>query len=224
MNTKRILFWAGFVIILVLIIWGLIVAMNKPLNTVSHGTPAAVSSLDNVVGPVDAPVTIIEYSDYQCPACEYYHDLVEDILASSTVPIRFVYRHFPLNDVLPNGSVQHPNALPASMASEAAGAQGKFWDMYHLLFKNHAEWTELKDPTDVFAGYAMRIGLNVPQFRIDLSSTTLTNKIMDEKKDGIRIGINATPTFFLNGKFASIPSNYEEFKKIIETAAKNSSK
>jgi protein-disulfide isomerase len=218
MNIKRFGFWAGFVIILALIVWGLIAAMNKQNggNGLTSDSPAPVTAADHTIGPDNAPVTLIEYSDFQCPACELYHYVVEQVLASSTVPVRFVYRHFPLP--------QHPNAVPAAMASEAAGAQGKFWDMYHLIFNDHTEWTELPDPTGVFTGYAAKIGLDMERFKADLGSSTLRDRINRDKDEGIRIGINATPTFFVNGKAIINPQGYEAFKTLIETSAQGGAK
>lgn len=214
MNIKRIIFWASFIIILILIVWGLIVASNKTSNRsgLSLGQPAEVTDLDHVTGPKDAPVTLVEYSDFQCPACESYFYVVERLMASSTVPIRFVYRHFPLS--------QHANAVPASLASEAAGVQGKFWEMYRLLFDNHTDWTELKDPNPVFIGYATKIGLNIEAFKSDMASSTLKQKITDSINEGTSIGISGTPTFFVNGKVIDNPKSYEEFKTIIEQASK----
>lgn len=218
MNTKRILFWLGFVVVLALIIWGLIVAINKPIPEIAPilGIPAPISGIDHITGPENAPVTMIEYSDFQCPACQAYHGLVEQMIASSTIPIRFVYRHFPL--------AQHPNAIPAAMASEAAGVQGKFWDMYHEIFANPTEWTELDNPTEVFIGYANKIGLDIVRFKADLTSSTLKDRITSDTKDGNRIGIGGTPTFFINGKAINNPTSYEVFKKIIENAASGGTK
>lgn len=214
MNTKRILFWLGFIVILALIIWGLIVAMNKPSkygDGSQLGVPAEVGAEDNIIGSSDAPVTIIEYSDFQCPACEMYYHMVERILASSTTPVRLVYRHFPL--------IQHRNAVPASLASEAAAKQGKFWDMYNLLFSNHSEWTELADPSSVFLGYATKIGLDLKQYESNLADPALLARVKRDENEGLKIGINATPTFFVNGKAITNPASYDEFQTIIQTAA-----
>ena len=218
MNTKRIVFWIGFLIILALIFWGLAVAINKPLNTGpgSLSTPAPISSLDHAVGPVDAPVTLIEYSDFQCPACEAKFFVVSKLLTEASTTIRFAYRYFPLP--------QHANAISSSMAAEAAGAQGKFWDMYDLLFTNHTDWTELADPTSVYVGYAKKIGLDTDKFTTDLSSTTLRAEIDANLADGQAIGINATPTFFINGKVINTPQTYAEFKDLIDKAALPSTK
>ena len=216
MNTKRIFFWIGFVVVLALIIWGLIAAMNKaPANQNPAGTPAPVTAADHIQGPVTAPVTLIEYSDFQCPACEAYYPLVTQVLASTTVPVRFVYRHFPLP--------QHANAIPAAVAAEAASVQGQFWGMYNLLFTNHADWTELSDPTSVFMGYASTLGFNTAQFKADLSSSTLRAIVQADNDEGISIGVDATPTFFVNGHAITNPQNNADFQALIQAAAGGSS-
>jgi protein-disulfide isomerase len=191
--------------------------MNKPVNNAgqSLGRPALVTSADHVYGPADAPVTIIEYSDFQCPACEMYHFVIEKLLASSTYPIRFVYRNFPLS--------QHANAIPSVLASEAADQQGKYWEMHKLIFDNHADWTELSDSNPVFLGYAAKIGLNIEKYKADIASSTLKSAITKEVADGVALGINSTPTFFINDKVIVNPPSYAEFKTIIDEAAKSNS-
>ncbi len=217
MNIKRILFWASFIIVILLIIWGLIVAINKDNTVVNKtGAPAPVAATDHIIGSSTAPVTIIEYSDFQCPACQAYYYVVEKLLASSTVPIRFVYRHFPLT--------QHVNAVPASLASEAASVQGNFWGMYKLLFENYTDWIELKDPNPVFVDYAKELGLDADQFTKDLASTTLKTRITDSVDEGTSIGVNSTPTFFINGEVITNPQSYDAFKTIVEQAAVANSK
>ncbi|MBU6427084.1 DsbA family protein [Patescibacteria group bacterium] len=216
MNTKRILFWTIFVLIIGLIIWGLAIAMKKPLPTATVTAPAPISATDHVKGPSNAPVTLIEYSDFECPACEQYYPVVTQLLSDEAGKIQFVYRHFPLP--------QHTNAVPAAMASEAAAAQGKFWDMYDLLFTNHADWVDLSDPTSVFVGYATKLGLNVDQFKTDLASSTLRDRINADLQEGTQIGIDATPTFFVNGKAITNPSSYDQFKSIIDAAASSTAR
>lgn len=217
MNTKRLIFWGSFIIILGLIIWGLVVAMNKPTNNdgQSLGRPAPVGAEDHVFGPADAPVTIIEYSDFQCPACQMYHFVIEKLLASSTYPIRFVYRNFPLS--------QHKNAVPAVLATEAADLQGKYWEMHKEVFDNHTDWTELADPAPIFLGYATKIGLNLEKYKTDIASSTLKDNVAKEAKDGVALGVNSTPTFFVNDKVITNPPSYAEFKTIIDEAAKGNS-
>lgn len=226
MNIRRTAFWLGFVIVLALIVWGLVVALNKPPKDVTPklGTPAPVSAADHVSAASDTPVTLIEYSDFQCPACQSYYPLVTRLLSEASTSLRLVYRHFPLNDPGPGGRVTHPNALIAAQASEAAGKQGKFWEMYKLLFENHAEWTELKDPRAVFVRYASTLGLNLTPFEADLDSAAIKDFVMAQKKEGVAIGVNSTPTFFVNGKGITNPRTYDEFKSIIETAARAGSR
>jgi protein-disulfide isomerase len=218
MNTKRILFWAGFIIVLVLIVWGLIVAMGKTpvVPGQNLGTPAPITANDNVFGPSDAPVTIVEYSDYQCPACQLYYFVLEKVFASSTVPIRFVYRHFPLG--------QHKNAINAAMAVEASGLQGKYWEMHKMVFENQSDWQDLGDASSIFASYAKELGLDLEKFKIDLGSTVLKDKIKASADEGLKIGIDSTPTFFINGKSITNPASYDEFKSIIEKSAQENIK
>jgi protein-disulfide isomerase len=216
MNTKRILFWGGFAIILILIIWGLIASMGREAGISNRaGTPSPITSSDRIKGDDNAPITIIEYSDFQCPACQIYYYVVEKLIASSTVPIKFVYRHFPLD--------QHKNAIPAALASEASGEQGKFWEMSALLFENQTDWAEEADPNPIFLSYASQVGLDIEKFKLDMASTSLKKKITDSADEGFKIGINSTPTFFVNGKVIDSPQGYEAFKTLIETTAQQSS-
>ncbi len=213
MNTKRIIFWAGFIIVLGLIVWGLVVAMNKP-SAGTLGSPAALGATDHVRGPANAPVTLIEYGDFQCPACEAYFPYIERLYNESSSTMKQVFRQFPLS--------QHANAALAAQASEAAAMQGKFWEMYTTLFSKHLDWTELPDPHAVFIGYAKDLGLNVAKFTADLDSDAVKKIITDQQNEGISLGINGTPTFFVNGKAISNPQSYDAFKSIIDAAAKGS--
>ncbi|MEK7641947.1 MAG: DsbA family protein [Patescibacteria group bacterium] len=218
MNTKRIIFWLGFVVVFGLIIWGLVVAMNKPpVMGLNLGAPAPVTEADHVRGSADAPVTLIEYSDFQCPACAIYYPLVERLLSESTTTVRFVYRHYPLYPQ------PHKNAFIASQAAEAAGLQGKFWEMYQLLFDNQKSWENLPNTESVFEGYATRIGLNTEAFKKDLASDSVKKRVQRDRDEGISLGVNSTPTFFVNGKAIVNPQSYEAFKKIIDDAARGDS-
>ena len=171
MNTKRVIFWTIFIVILALIVWGLVVAMRKGTVGGKLGEPAPISEIDHVKGPVNAPVTMIEYSDFQCSACRIFYPIIEKLLSESSTTVRFVYRQFPLDGVSPEtGKAPHPNADISAMASEAAAAQGKFWEMNKLLFTKASEWIELSDPTSTFVGYAEEIGLDIAKFKTDIGS------------------------------------------------------
>ena len=132
MNIKRILFWLGFIVVIGLIIWGMIAAGKKASReTANLPLPDQITAQDWARGNVNGPVTIVEYSDFQCPACGIYFPVVEQLFKEYASNMRFVYRHFPLP--------QHANAIPAAKASEAAGKQGKFWEMYEMIFSTQKD-------------------------------------------------------------------------------------
>lgn len=162
-------------------------------------------------GSKGSPVTLVEYSDFQCPACAYYYPLVEKINEEFGDRITFVYRHFPLTQI-------HAHAEAAARAAEAAGKQDKFWEMYALLFENQETWSSAADAEEIFRGYALKLGLNGEQFKAALQSKETKEKIRSDYASGIASGVQGTPTFFLNGKKIENPRSYEEFKAIILNA------
>ncbi len=225
MNTKRIFFWASFIIILVLIIWGLVVAMNKPASTGPKlGIPSDVVATDHVrlsdfasstgiTDPTKVKVTIVEYSDFQCPACASYYPIIERLMREASTSIRFVYRHFPLYPL------PHKNSIVAAQAAEAAGGQGKFWDMYRTLFENQIAWQDSNTAGDIFEGYAQKIGIDMTTYKLAYASTDTKARVQHDRDEGEELGINSTPTFFVNGKAIVNPQGYEAFKKVVEDAA-----
>ena len=216
MNIKRIIFWACFLIILALILWGLVVSMNKTVPPVHLIPPAPVTSSDHIFGPNNASVTMVEYGDFECPACGAYASLVERLMAESSTTLRIVFRHFPLP--------QHANAMITAEASEAAAMQGKFWEMYKLIYGHQSDWSDLPDAHAVMNSYAQQIGLDMIKFKADIDSSAVRAAVEDDQAEGVKIGINSTPTFFINGKAITNPQNYEAFKALIEAAASVSSK
>ena len=217
MNTKRIVFWSIFVIVLALIVWGLIVALNKPAagSLPDLGTPAPVSTTtDHIEGSADAPVTLIEYGDFQCPACGDYAPIIGQLFAAEgSTTLRVVFRNFPLP--------QHQNALISAQAAGAAGNQGKFWDMYRLLYAGQLAWQDQSDADarTTFDGYATTLGLNMAQFDADIDSAAVKTKIQDDQAEGQTLAISYTPTFFVNGKVIENPQGYDAFKAAIDAAA-----
>jgi len=122
--------------------------------------------------------------------------------------LAIVYRHFPLTSI-------HPNAKSAAFAAEAGGKQGKFWEMHNLIFENQSEWKDKRKPDEIFINYAQRLNLNIDQFKTDLASKEIRQKVENAYQNAVRLGLNSTPTFFLNGKKITNPRNYEEFKNLI---------
>lgn len=211
MNTKRILNWSIFIIIIGLIVWGMIAASNKASRENSSlPLPNVISENDWVTGNASSSVILVEYSDFQCPACAAYFPLVERIVEESSTTIKFVYRHFPLS--------QHVNAVPAAQAAEAAGKQGKFWEMYKLLFTNHDNWENSKDVKTIFKEYASTLGLDMVKYEEDVNSKFVIDKINSDLKSGTKAGINSTPTFYLNGQKINNPQGDDDFKKLIDDA------
>lgn len=187
-------------------------------GTSSDGTTASVidaaSATDHVKGNPTAKVVLVEYSDFQCPACGAYYPLVRRIADDYANDIAFVYRHFPLQ--------QHPNAIPAAQAAEAAALQGKFWEMHNMLFEHQDAWAGAANPADIFRGYARELGLTEEQFRKDYDADAGRDRAKEDFQGGLGAGVNATPTFFLNGTKIENPRSYEEFKTVLDAAiAKN---
>lgn len=216
MNIKRIIFWVSFIIIIGLIIWGLALAMNKPASGSTVGKPDPVTESDHILGPKDAPVTLIEFGDFQCPACGFYYSLVKKLTTEASTTVRLVFRHFPLP--------QHANAWITSQAAEAAGLQGKFWEMYDLIYSHQADWSNVSDAHEILNGYAKDIGLDMVKFKADIDSNAVKTTVAKDEEEAKRIGVDSTPTFFVNGKAIVNPQSYEAFKSLIEAAASGSSK
>ncbi len=162
-------------------------APTKPVDT-----QLLISDSPHIKGKADAKVTLVEFSDLQCPACKAVQPLLDDILKKNVDNIRFVYRHFPLRSV-------HIHAAEAARAAEAAQKQGKFWEFHDKLFASQEIWVAEKDPSEKFLGYAKDLGMNVDQFKKDLQDASLDTRVTTDERDGNVIGINATPTFFVNG-------------------------
>ena len=161
------------------------------------------------IGSDSAKIVLVEFADFQCPACGAAHPTVKQVLSEYPEDVLFVYRNFPLP--------MHKNAKLAAYAAEAAGKQGMFWDMHSLLFENQADWSESNEPMTIFTDYANLLGLDSDQFAQDVKSEEIAEKITDDMADGAMLGVNSTPTFFLNGvqAFQGVPS-YETLKQAIE--------
>ena len=171
-----------------------------------------ISNTDNVRGAQNGTVTLVEFGDFQCPACASYEPIVRQVLADNKDTLKLVFRHFPLTQI-------HRNALAASKASEAAGLQGKFWEMHDILYDKQDEWGNALNARDFFLTYATTIGLDTKKFLIDIESKVLEEKVLAEYKEGIKLGVQGTPTFFLNGKKLDNPRDLGAFNKLIKEAA-----
>ncbi len=182
-------------------------------------TAPAITSADWSEGNPNASVSIIEYGDFECPACAEYEPLVEQLVQNYSSTIHFVFRNFPLYTI-------HPDAGISAQAAEAAGLQGKYWEMHDLLYKNQNDWVTTA-PTDVvskyFDGYAQSIGIDVNKFNTDIGSSQVLAKIQTDVNGGNAASIDHTPTFFVNLKQIPNPSGYADFQAAIEQALAPSS-
>lgn len=204
----------GIVLLSLAILTGAVFFLSKPSPRVTpeERTDLLIKSDSNKIASDSAKVTIVEFGDYQCPACAVAHPQVKQVLAEYPGKVSFVFRHFPLP--------QHSNALIAAEVAEAAGKQGKYWEMHDKLYISQAEWSDSSAPLDLFTGYAQGIGLNTEQFKSDVSANSSYDKIMSDKKDGELLQVNSTPTFYLNGiKMTNF--SYANFKQQIEAIYKN---
>ncbi len=146
-----------------------------------------VGKTDHTQGPEDAPVTLVEYGDYECPSCGEAYPVVREIQARLGRQLRFVYRNFPL-------ATAHPHAERAAEAAEAAGAQGQFWAMHDALFENQ---DALGD--EALVRYAAALGLDESKFVTELAGRAYAGRVREDFMGGVRSGVNGTPTFFING-------------------------
>lgn len=168
----------------------------------------SISPSDNVKGDFTAPITLVEYSDFQCPACKLYSATVKSVVEANS-DVRLVYKHFPLD--------QHKNAQSAAYAAQAAAKQGKFFDFHDMLFEGQEEWAELKDPAKVFESYAQSLKLDIDAFKKDLKSKETADKVDSDYKSGVQIAVDSTPSFYLDG-IRIKPQSAADFQTLIDNA------
>lgn len=169
--------------------------LSKPIanSSVKIDQQRLAFGVAHVLGEENAPVTVVEFSDFQCPACRLASSTLDELMAKYEGKIRFIYRHFPLTSI-------HKNALAASIASEAADSQGKFWEYSRALFDNQNAWEQLGNPQDLFVNLAKEVGVtDLDKFKAEISKQSKKDLIFADMSFGNQLGINATPTFFVNG-------------------------
>ena len=164
------------------------------------------------LGNKNAKVSVVEFGDFQCPACGAVHPIVKQLRAEYKDKVVFVYREYPL--------AMHEHAKFAALAAEAAGAQGKFFEMHDKLFDNQKDWGESKDAEKKIVEYAKSLGLDMDKFKSDIEKKTYAKKIDQDISDGSAAGVDSTPTFYINGVKQSGGLPYNEFKKKIDDALK----
>lgn len=207
----------GFIVLLVgafITIWFARSQSDIPSSTMTPRDSAqiTISDSDHSKGANQAKLTLIEFGDFQCPACAAYYPVVEEIIKKYPNDLKFVFKNFPLTQI-------HNRAQIAAQAAEAAGLQGKYWEMYYLLYKNQNIWNKATGTND-FEKYAESINLDLKTFTNDFDSDAVKNKINNDVVLANTIGVNGTPTFYLNNTRLPNPKSEAEFKTAIETFLK----
>ncbi|MBU1202658.1 DsbA family protein [Patescibacteria group bacterium] len=202
-GKQRAFFWSGIVVVLTFLTL-IIIQIAKPNNEGS----TILTDQEWIKGNESASVSLIEYSDFQCPACGVYYSHVKSLAEEFGDRIKIIYRHYPLEQI-------HPYANLSAQAAEAAGQQGQFWQMHDLLFENQSTWSNSQQPEQIFVDYANQLGLDIEKFKNDMDSREIKNAIRDDEISGNQALVEGTPTFFLNGQKIANPLSYDKFRQII---------
>lgn len=195
--------WIIFASLCVTILGGMIFVAQKDKTDVSSvdvsklqpATEQNGNIADHVQGNADSKVVLIEYGDFQCPGCASAAPVIKGLVEKYKDNIAFVFRNYPLYQM-------HPNAFSSSSAAEAAGLQGKYWEMYDKLYENQSSWVSLSGTvrTDYYLSLASQLGLDIETFKADLESEAIKQKIDFDSALGKKVEIAGTPSYFMNGK------------------------
>jgi protein-disulfide isomerase len=173
--------------------------------------PPVDDARDHIQGADGAPVTLVEYGDYECPYCGMAYPIVKSLQQALGDQLRFVFRNFPLTD-------SHPHAEHAAEAAEAAAAQGRFWEMHDTLYENQERLAD----RDLVA-HAQALGLDAARVAKELAESTWAKRVRDDFRSGVRSGVNGTPTFFVNGvRYDEGWNDPERFLQALRTTAARS--
>jgi len=165
-------------------------------------------------GPENARITLVEFGDYQCPSCKAFHPVVQELLPRYPQQVRLEFHHYPLISI-------HPNSMAASLAVEAAGEQGRYWEMHDLVFELQDEWSKDPNAEPAFLAMATRLGLNQNAFMQAMRSPQLQDRILQDVIRAREGQVEAVPTFFIDGKRISVPLSITALVDIIEMHLKN---
>lgn len=200
----------------VVFIVGLIIGFG--LTKVNLDFTPTVANDGNTKGESNAPVTIVEYSDFQCPLCKrHFNDAYQDIMEEyvETGKVKYQFKHFPLN--------MHPKATPAAIASECANEQGKFWQMHDQIFNDQSSWSPASaDHDEIFKGYATDLQLNINQFNKCYDEEKYADLANQHYQEGLVKGVSGTPTFFINDTKIVGAQGIEQFRNAIEAELEKS--
>ena len=183
---------------------------DQPTDTAATPTHADIKGGGHFRGPENAAVTLVEFGDYQCPSCGAYHPLVKEILNRYPQQLRLEFHHFPLVTI-------HPNTMLASQAVEAAGEQGKYWEMHDAVFEHQMQWAGSPNAEPIFITLATGLGLDINKFMQSLRSPEIQTRILKDVERGQDVKVEAVPTFFINGEQIHVRLSMEDFVQVIES-------
>ncbi len=211
-NLKPIMKLVGIGLVIIAVI-GVLIWIGERQDSADQPSAVTgeVTDIDHVRGPEDAPVTVIEYADFQCPTCAAFAPVMDRLADEYPNEMRLVLRYFPLKSI-------HPNAMASAEAVEAAALQNKFWEMHDLMFDKQDEWETLSNPEAKFEEYAQSLDLDVDKFKSDMNSKSVRDRVDADFDSAMTTGLSGTPSFFVNGELLEdTPQGYEAFKAIIES-------
>ncbi|MFA6076437.1 MAG: thioredoxin domain-containing protein [Negativicutes bacterium] len=203
-----------FFITLLVVIAGVvgIFAFTKQKNTDSNtGNSGNSQPTSHIQVQGKSGVVLIEYGDFQCPACGQYYPLVKELVEKYKDQITFQFRNFPLIQI-------HPNAMVAHRAAEAADKQGKFWEMFDKIYQTQDQWSSGSNAGTIFESFAAELGLDTAKFKADVNSPEVNSSINADIKEGQKLGVTSTPSFILDGVKIDNPRSLEDFTKLIDEA------
>ena len=166
----------------------------------------------HVRGEANGPVTLEEFGDFECPPCAMLAGAYGQVEEGYTAQLRVIFRHFPLPG--------HPHAQEAAQVAEAAGLQDRFWQMHDLLYKEQAVWSKATDARTLFHSYAGMLGLNLERFKTDVDSAEVKERVASDQKRGADLGVQSTPTIFINDRQVLPPVNVGTIRAAIDAAVK----
>ncbi len=181
---------------------------NSAEDNSTQLTPPVNETRDHVHGPANAPVTLVEYGDFECPSCGIAYPTVAKLMERMGDQLRFVYRNYPLME-------SHPHAEHAAEVAEAAAAQGKFWEMYNTLYQHQKELDD-----DHLMEYATAIGLDTQRLDREMKNETYTKRVEEDLDSGDQSGVEGTPTFYINGVYYDGAYNVDAFQEALEQATR----
>jgi protein-disulfide isomerase len=176
------------------------------MNQHQKSLAVPVSAVDHVLGPDHAPVTVVEYGDFECPTCKQAAPAVKLLFERFVGKVRVVFRHYPLEQA-------HPHAMHAAQAAECAGGQGKFWEMHDLLFANqqHLKLNQLR-------GYAEQLQLDVARYTAEMDDEIYLQRVREQMRGGDASGVRGTPTFYVNGVVQDVSFGLHQLTDAVEAA------